>query len=588
MAKNKIIPIILCLLLMFGSLPFLEKANAENGSLTIIAASLNVREGPGLSYPVAGAVKKGEKYSILKEEGDWIQISLGGSKKGWVAEWFTSKVTQKQTPASQNLNGTTGSVSANGLRVRKGPGTGFQVIGSLNRGQAVEILNSNDDWTEIRTPALQGWVSKEFIQSNNSKKQGTTAISPGTKNAGTVTATSLNVREKPSLNSKTVGQLKKGAEVAILNQSNGWAEITYAGKNAWVSSQYIKVKKESPSHPQKPLPANQYTGKVTASQLNVRERNSLNGKIIGSVSQNQSFQILEEQNKWVKIEFKPGKIGWAAGWFFEKEKNGTTAPKNQAIKNSKIIVLHNGTNIRKGPSTGTSVIYRANQGDSFDMISLTNDWYEISLPNGTKGYVAGWIVSVQGNAPQIEKPGAEIHTKNRTIVIDPGHGGRDNGTTGVRGTLEKTLTLKTAQLLYDKLRASGTNVILTRNNDSYISLGSRVSSAHYHNADAFISLHYDSINDRTVRGMTTYYYNSKQKPLGEQIHSAVISKTMMKDRGTRFGDYHVIRENKQKSVLLELGYLSNPAEEMLVNTAHYQETVANGIFEGLARYFKNN
>lgn len=197
MAKNKIVPIILCLLLMFGNLPFLEKVNADNGSLTISAASLNVREGPGLSYPVAGAVKKGEEYSILKEEGDWIQISLGGSKKGWVAEWFTSKVTPKQPAVSQNLNSTTGSVSANGLRVRKGPGTGFQVIGSLNSGQAVEILNSNEDWTEIRTPALQGWVSKEFIQSNNSKKQGTTAISPGTKTAGTVTATSLNVREKP-------------------------------------------------------------------------------------------------------------------------------------------------------------------------------------------------------------------------------------------------------------------------------------------------------------------------------------------------------------------------------------------------------
>jgi len=51
--------------------------------------------------------------------------------------------------------------------------------------------------------------------------------------------------------------------------------------------------------------------------------------------------------------------------------------------------------------------------------------------------------------------------------------------------------------------------------------------------------------------------------------------------------YHVIRENSQAAVLLELGYLSNPAEEMLVNTQHYQEAVTTGIFEGLARYFKN-
>jgi len=87
--------------------------------------------------------------------------------------------------------------------------------------------------------------------------------------------------------------------------------------------------------------------------------------------------------------------------------------------------------------------------------------------------------------------------------------------------------------------------------------------------------------------MTTYYYNSNQKPLGEQIHSSVISKTMLKNRGTRFGDYHVIRENRQKAVLVELGYLSNPAEEMLVTSSQYQQAVASGIFDGLARYFKN-
>ncbi|HAQ06166.1 MAG TPA: N-acetylmuramoyl-L-alanine amidase [Bacillus bacterium] len=590
MFESKIVPVILCLLLISGSMPFLERAKAVNGMVTITAESLNVREGPGLSYPVAAGLKKGEKYPLLKQEGEWIQISLGGSKTGWVVEWFTAKDSPASVPATQNINGKNGSVTANGLRVRKGPGTAFQIIGSLNNGQAVEILNTKDNWAEIRTPSMHGWVSKEFVQYDNSKKQNTTEISASTKTlaTATVTATSLNVREKPSLNSKTVGQLKNGADIVIQSQSNGWAEITYSGKTAWVSSQYLKVTSEKSGNGPKEIPPSQYTGKVTASQLNVRERNSLDGKIIGSVSQGQSFQILEEQNNWVKVEFKPGKTGWAAGWFFEREKNGPTAPINQTIKNSSIKILHNGTNIRKGPSTGTSVIYRANLGDSFDMVSLKNDWYEISLPNGTKGYVAGWIVSVQGSAPQIEKPGAEIHTKNRTIVIDPGHGGRDNGTTGVRGTLEKSLTIRTAQLLYDKLKTSGANVILTRNNDTYISLASRVSTAHYHNADAFISIHYDSINDRSVRGMTTYYYNSKQKPLSEQIHSAIVSKTMMKDRGTRFGDYHVIRENRQKAVLLELGYLSNPAEEMLVTTPHYQETVANGIFEGLARYFKNN
>jgi N-acetylmuramoyl-L-alanine amidase len=578
---KKLAPAILCLLLIFGSLPAFEKAKADNGKLTITVESLNVREGPGLSYPIAGSVKKNEKYSILKEEGDWIQISLGGSRNGWVAEWFTTIDADSQPAASPKTKSSSGTVTTNGLRVRKGPGTNFEVIGSLKSGQAVEILNSNDKWAEVRTNAIKGWAAKEFIENNSGKVQSSKAS--GTKK-GTITADSLNVREIPSLDARTIGRLTKGAEVTILSQTNGWTEITYNAKNAWVSSQYIKtISTGKPS-----LPANEYTGTVTASQLYVRERNALDGKILGSVTKGQSFKILEEQNNWVKIEYKSGKLGWAAGWFFQKEKSGQTVETNKPLKNSTVKILHNGTNIRKGPSTGTAVISRVNHGNSYKVISVKNDWYEISLHNGTAGYVAGWLVSVQGDAPQIEKPGAEMHTKNKTVVIDPGHGGRDNGTTGVRGTLEKTLTMQTAQLLYDKLKASGTNAILTRNNDSYLSLASRVSTAHYHNADAFISIHFDSINDRSVRGMTTYYYSSNQKPLGEHIHSAVISKTMLKDRGARFGDYHVLRENRQNGVLLELGYLSNPAEEMLVNSSQYQQTVANGIFEGLARYFKTN
>jgi N-acetylmuramoyl-L-alanine amidase len=589
--KNKMAPVILSLLLLFGGLPAIDTAQADSGRVTITATSLNVRQGPGLSYPVAGSVKKGEKHSILKQEGDWIQISLGGNKKGWVAVWFTSLDKQAQPSVSNSGSGSaTGTVTADSLRVRKGPGTTFQVIGSLKSGQAVEILTSNNNWAEIKTETIRGWVSREYINtSSNSNKTGTPAQTGNTNTKGIITADSLNVREKPSTNSPTIGSLKKGAEVSIFSQSNGWAEITYSGKKAYVSAQFIKISGQSSVPADKvPTPKSQYTGTVTASQLNVRDRNTLDGKVIGMVSKGQSFPILDESNNWVKIELKPGLTGWAAGWFFDKTKDGPVYTPEQPVKNSSVKVLHNGTNIRKGPSTGTAVIYRANQGDTFAVVSVKNDWYEIKLPNGAVGFVAGWIVSSEGNAPQIEKPGAEKHTKNRTIIIDPGHGGRDNGTTGVRGTLEKNLTLKTAQLLYDKLKASGTNVVLTRNNDTYISLSSRVSTAHYQNADAFISLHYDSTNDRSVRGMTTYYYNSTQKPLGEQIHASVINRTMLKDRGTRFGDYHVIRENRQKAVLLELGYLSNPAEEMLVNTQQYQETVANGIFDGLARYFKNN
>src|SRR5690606_14702897 len=92
-----------------------------------------------------------------------------------------------------------------------------------------------------------------------------------------------------------------------------------------------------------------------------------------------------------------------------------------------------------------------------------------------------------------------------TIVLDPGHGGNDGGTVGVRETKEKDLTLKTSEILSHHLRSAGAEVLLTRQSDVYVDLRSRVSTGHQVAADAFISLHYDATDDNSVSGFTSYY-----------------------------------------------------------------------------------
>ncbi|MFL6518347.1 MAG: N-acetylmuramoyl-L-alanine amidase, partial [Bacillus sp. (in: firmicutes)] len=335
-----------------------------------------------------------------------------------------------------------------------------------------------------------------------------------------------------------------------------------------------------------PQDRNGITGTVTANSLSVRSGASLNTKLIGTVTKGLSFTILEEKNNWAKIEYQSGSFGWVAGWYLDKQ--AVTSPSGQAVKESIITIINNGTNIRKSPNVQSDVVERVNKGVTFSVKSLKNDWYEVKTKNGKTGYVAGWLVSINGNAPQIEKPGAEEYIKNKTIVLDPGHGGTDKGATGTSGTYEKELTLRTAMLLYDKLRAAGANVYLTRKNDSYLQLASRVSVARTYNADAFISLHYDSNLDHSVRGMTSYYYHSYQKALADTLFASTIGQTKLTSRGVRFGDFHVIRENSQNAALMELGYLSNPEEEMTLKSGGFQENAASGLFDGLARYFKEN
>lgn len=504
--KNKrTVLAVIILILFIASFQPIQKTLANNRTVTVLENKTNIREGPGLSYQKTGQVHKEESYLILQEKDDWVQIQLAANKKGWVANWLVS-INQTANSPSTFKKGMKLSIDTNGLRVRTGPGTEFQVLDSLAKGEIATVLDISGNWLKIRTKTLDGWVSNQYV--------------------------------KPLAENQT----------------------------------------------QQPKSVN--TGTITATMLYVRNDGSLNGKVVGKVYKGDKFPIIQEVNNWAKIEYKSGSFGWVASWFLEKN-TAATSSTGQKSTDSNIEILHNGTNIRKKPNVQADVVKRANQGELFEVVRVENNWYEIRLHNGDTAYVAGWIVSIKGNGQQVEKPGAYTHLKNKTIIVDPGHGGRDNGTTGTRGTLEKALTIQTSLLLSNKLQAAGANVILTRTYDTYLSLNSRVRTSQYHGADAFISIHYDSINDRSVRGTTSFYYHSYQKKLATVLHSSIVQSTKLKNRGARFGDYHVLRENKQKAVLLELGYLSNPAEEALVSTAQYQERAAEGIYQGLARYFKN-
>jgi N-acetylmuramoyl-L-alanine amidase len=574
---RKFILFLVCFVLIFAV--FLPKdIGAATDSVTISEDTVNIRNGPGLSYQLVKQVKKDETFTIIKEKDDWIQIQLSATKTGWVANWVVTKSSNGETTTkSSNSKKITAEANTDQLRVRSGPGTSFRIIGYLNKGQAVTVLDENENWLKVSATLGEGWVAREYIDLKNTSNPSKEEITNDSIGKGIVTDT-LNIRNEPSTTGTVIGKLAKGTTVSIYSKKDTWLEIRYADQKAWVSADFVQMGTQS-----QPAKADtESIGTVTASNLSVRSGSSLNSKIIGSVSKGQKFTILEEVNNWVKIEYQPGKTGWAAGWYFNRDKTGPS----QLAKDSKVTILHNGTNIRKDPNTQSNVLQRANEGDSFPIKSVKQDWYEITLPNGTNGYIAGWLVTTNGTGPEIDKQGSEAYLRYKTIVIDPGHGGIDNGATGSSGTLEKELTLRTAQLLSDKLKASGANVFLTRSNDSFLPLPSRVRMASVHQSDAFISLHYDSNLDRSVRGMTGYYYHSFQKDLAESVYYSTNAQTKLKSRGVRSGDYHVVRENQRQAVLMELGYLSNPAEEMTMRSSQFQESVATGIYNGLAKYFK--
>lgn len=320
---------------------------------------------------------------------------------------------------------------------------------------------------------------------------------------------------------------------------------------------------------------------IDADELNIRSGPGISYQVVEVAQKGEIFAILERQNGWIKLQLGPGKTGWAASWFVKAVKNDSTGQTEAVISNEDSL------RIRSGPGTGFDIIGTLEKGREAQLLEQKEKWMKIKT-DGMEGWVAASLVTVSEKSTEAWSSGRKAQVlSDKKILIDPGHGGKDRGTKGENGTLEKDLNLKTALLLKEKLESAGAKVTLTRTADHFITLKSRVHKSKELDADAFISLHYDSSKNTEAEGITTYYYHSsKSRALGTRIHNQLKQKAPLNDRGVRVGDYYVLRKNSQPSVLLELGYLSNEQEENTVKTSDYQEKAASGIVNGLVQYFE--
>jgi N-acetylmuramoyl-L-alanine amidase len=216
----------------------------------------------------------------------------------------------------------------------------------------------------------------------------------------------------------------------------------------------------------------------------------------------------------------------------------------------------------------------------------------------------------------------------KRVVIDPGHGGKDPGTLGVTGLVEKDLTLKVARLLAEKIQEkTGIECLLTRTDDRYLPLEERTAIANTAGADLFISIHANAHNQRSVRGLEIYFLNlatdaeamrvaalenaattksmsDLQVILGDLMLNSKITESCrlaqvvqketvgalskqykaIKDMGVKQAPFYVLLGANMPSVLIEMGYISNEAEESRMRDEKYLGRLADGIVAGVRGY----
>jgi N-acetylmuramoyl-L-alanine amidase len=190
----------------------------------------------------------------------------------------------------------------------------------------------------------------------------------------------------------------------------------------------------------------------------------------------------------------------------------------------------------------------------------------------------------QPTSPIISKP---------TIMLDAGHGGRDEGTK-VHSFKEKKITLATALYTKRYLEQMGYRVILTRAKDTEVSLARRVALANKTRSALFISIHFNASKNTEAKGVEVFYYDAKDqertknsRKLANYILHQVIDQTEASSRGVKVGNFHVIRETQMPAVLVEGGFVTNVQECSHLRKKEYLEHIAKGVALGIDRYLKS-
>ncbi len=171
----------------------------------------------------------------------------------------------------------------------------------------------------------------------------------------------------------------------------------------------------------------------------------------------------------------------------------------------------------------------------------------------------------------------------RTVVIDAGHGGQDNG--GQWGRVyEKHLALDTAVRLESRLKSMGYQTVMTRRSDYFISLPQRVSTGNRYSNAIFVSIHYNYTWKPDVSGLETFYYGAAGQCLAQCVQSSLIRRTKTVDRRAKYARFYVIRNSTLPAILVEGGFVSNDTERNRMKSAWFRDTIAQGIVDGIQRY----
>ncbi|PFU89775.1 peptidase M24 [Bacillus anthracis] len=374
----------------FVSGEFVSKNGASNSNVSttggknkVTADVLRVRTAPNTSSSVSGRVYEGQTLNVIGQENGWVKINHNG-QVGYVSGEFVSGVSANTGSSNNNTNNNNQesvkpasgnyTVNVSSLRVRTGPSTSHTTVGSVTKGQVVQVVGEVQDWFKINYAGQTAYVSKDYVtkggssdnatQGNNQNNNQNNNVTVQTGGTYVVNATSLRVRTGPATYHSVIGGVLNGTTLNVIGSEGSWFKVNYQGKTGYVSSEFTKFVKggtttpEQPKQPEKPNQGAIGDYYINASALNVRSGEGTNYRIIGALPQGQKVQVISENSGWSKINYN-GQTGYIGTRYLSK------TPVGGAIDNKP----NNNNNNNNNSNNNNSNNNNNNSGDSSSILA---------------------------------------------------------------------------------------------------------------------------------------------------------------------------------------------------------------------------
>ncbi len=549
MARNKYFIIFFgILLLLFGQAvqaqPPAVQAQPPEKQVVITGSVVNVRSGPGLNHSLVTRVAAGDKLALVTTEHDWYKVRLADNRMGWVANWLGQIVEPQSTAMDKppSLLGK-GRVTGTYVNVRSGPGLNFEQVHRVHQGQEIVLLSKDGDWFQIQLAGQRtGWIAGWLVELESSEQKAT--------------------------------QEQVGQSFQESNQSSS------ANKMA-----------------------------VTlVDNINARGGAGTTHPVLQTLAMGESYRVIQQEQDWLQIQLSNDRAGWVASWLVELvEAEGTDSEILDSPRLLGVgIVSGDVVNVRQGAGTQFPRVAQARSGDEFAVLAEQNSWYKVQLQSNQQGWIAGQFLTVREGQTTLVSRGDQPHSlQGKLIVLDPGHGRvhptggwNDPGAIGPTGVKERDVVLDISRRLKALLEEQGAQVALTRSGDTTtLSLHERAELANNLKADIFISVHANASLSANQNGTMVFFFANDPRihtqrvvrnNLAQEIQRELVQELKLADLGVRQSNFVVLRETTMPSVLVEVAFLSNPAEEKLLADQAFRQRSAEAMARGVVNFFQKS